>query len=110
MAEAFLLTENDTYKPRIKPQAKRKEKKMKALSNTKQSASKNWTATKTVCTNVAEFVDAACLATVSGFAIYQAHWGKLGLSKVWADVLLFAGLVIALQAALLLVKHFNYSK
>lgn len=79
---------------------------MKALDTTKQSVKQNWSATKLVTKNVAEFVDAACLAIVSGFAIYQARYGDL--KKAWADVLLFAGLVIALQAFVLLVRHFNH--
>lgn len=78
---------------------------MKAIDTTKLTVSKNWTSTKVICANVAEFVDAACLAIVSGFAIYQARYGNL--KKAWADVLLFAGLVIALQAFVLLVRHFN---
>lgn len=61
---------------------------------------------RTVSKNVAEFVDATCLAVVSGFAIYQARYNR-NLKSLWASVLLFAGLVIALQAFVLLVRHFN---
>lgn len=78
------------------------------MENAKKTVTANIGSIKTVATNLAEFVDAACLAIVSGFAIYQAHFGKLGLTKLWSDVLLFAGLVIALQAFILLVKHFNH--
>jgi hypothetical protein len=67
----------------------------------------NVTTTKTVLKNVSEFVDAACLAAVSGFAIFTA---LKHLDSNWYKALLFAGVVIALQAFVLLVKHFNYSK
>lgn len=64
---------------------------------------RNWKTTKIVVTNALEFLDAACLAGVSGFAIYSA----LTKHTIWYKVLLFAGCVIALQAFVLLVKHFN---
>lgn len=65
------------------------------------------TAIRNVVKNLCEFVDAACLAGVSGYAITEAlkHHGKF-----WYELLLFAGLVIALQAFVLLVRHFNYSR
>lgn len=83
---------------------------MRILETTNTTIKQNWSATKVVTKNIAEFVDATCLAIVSGFAIYQAHFGNLHLSKVYSDVLMFAGLVIALQAFVLLVRHFNYNK
>lgn len=76
----------------------------------KQLVKANWSATTVVAKNLAEFVDAACLAIVSGFAIYQAHFNKLHMGRFYGYVLLFAGLVIALQAFVLLVRHFNYKK
>jgi len=79
---------------------------MKIFETTKTTVKQNWSATKVVTKNVSEFVDAACLAIVSGFAIYQARYSDL--KKLWADILLFAGLVIALQAFVLLVRHFNH--
>lgn len=66
----------------------------------------NATSIKNVVSNLCEFVDGVCLATVSGYSIYTA----LKHSDFWYRVLLFAGLVIALQAFVLLVRHFNYSK
>lgn len=63
----------------------------------------NWKITRTVTTNAVEFLDAACLAGVSGYAIYSA----LTKQTIWYKLLLFAGMVIALQAFVLLVKHFN---
>lgn len=73
-----------------------------------QSAIKqNAAAIRNVVKNLCEFVDAACLAGVSGYSIIEAlkHKGEFRY-----EVLLFAGLVIALQAFVLLVKHFNYQK
>lgn len=63
----------------------------------------NWKTTKTVWSNLTEFVDAVCLGSVSGFSIYTALHQK----GFWYKLLLFAGLVIALQAFVLLVRHFN---
>lgn len=71
-----------------------------------QTIKDNIVTTKTVLKNVGEFVDASCLAAVSGFAITEA----LRHSGFWYKALLFAGVVIALQAFILLVRHFNYSK
>lgn len=66
----------------------------------------NVTTTKTVLKNVSEFVDAACLSAVSGFAVSEG----LKHTGFWYKALLFAGVVIALQAFVLLVRHFNYSR
>lgn len=74
------------------------------MQKTKQWFGSNWTTTKIVWSNLCEFVDAACLASVSGFGIYTALQHK---HEFWYDALLFAGLVIALQAFVLLVRHFN---
>lgn len=65
---------------------------------------RNWKTTKIVVTNAIEFLDAACLAGVSGYAIYSALTHQ---RNIWYKLLLFAGMVIALQAFVLLVKHFN---
>lgn len=65
----------------------------------------NIVTTKTVLKNVIEFVDASCLAAVSGFAIFIA---LKHLQGNWYKALLFAGVVIALQAFILLVRHFNH--
>lgn len=77
------------------------------MQNLKTLIKSNWSAATIVVKNLAEFVDAACLATVSGFAIYQVHFNKVHMSRFYGYVLLFAGFVIALQAFVLLVKHFN---
>jgi uncharacterized membrane protein YraQ (UPF0718 family) len=61
---------------------------------------------QTVWKNFVEFLDGACLAVVSGFAIYESLTNH-GFKKIWAYGLLFAGVVIALQATVLLAKHFN---
>lgn len=66
---------------------------------------KNWTTTKVVLKNVSEFVDAAALAAVSGYAIYEAL--QSNHKSFWYKALLIAGVLIALQAFVLLVKHFN---
>lgn len=95
----FLETPVDTTKPITKPKER---KNMKITETVKQ----NYTTGRLIAKNVAEFVDAACLSTVSGFAIYQAHFNHQ-LKQLWADALLFAGLVIALQAFVLLVRSFN---
>jgi hypothetical protein len=73
---------------------------MKLIETTKKNVKQNWQATRVVTSNFAEFVDAACLAGVAGFAIYSSLHKK----EFWYRALLFAGLVIALQAFLLLVK------
>lgn len=62
-------------------------------------------AIKTTWKNFAEFADAAALASVSGYAIFQAIHNK----GYWYKALFFAGALIALQAFVLLVKHFNKS-
>ena len=79
---------------------------MRVYEVSRQKVQENWTVTKTVFHNLVEFTDAACLGITSGFAIYQARTNT-GLKHLWANVLLFAGLVIALQAFVLLVRHFN---
>jgi hypothetical protein len=61
------------------------------------------TTIKTVCKNVAEFADGLALAAVSGYAIYEA----LKHTSYWYKALLVAGVLIALQAFVLLVRHFN---
>jgi hypothetical protein len=73
------------------------------MKNVKAQAVKDWSAAKIICKNFAEFLDASCLTAVSTYAIYESlrHKGWL------YGVLLFAGLVIALQAFVLLVRHFN---
>ena len=64
----------------------------------------NWQSAKVVTKNFLEFTDAACLAAVSGWAIHSAL--RAG-AEGWYMLLLVAGCVIALQAAVLLVRHFN---
>lgn len=75
----------------------------------KETVKSNVYTTKVIVHNAVEFLDAACLGIVSGFAIYQALHDK-SLHQIWAKVLLFAGLVIALQAALLFIRHLNNPK
>jgi hypothetical protein len=60
---------------------------------------------KTVSKNVAEFCDAAALAGVSGYSIYESI--KPEHSTFWYRGLLVGAVLIALQAFVLLVKHFN---
>lgn len=60
---------------------------------------------KTVTKNVCEFADAAALAGVSGYSIYEAL--QPAHKTFWYRALLVAGVLIALQAFVLLVKHFN---
>lgn len=80
----------------------------KRVKNVKSVVSDNWTNTKIVAKNAFEFVDAACLGIVSGFAIYQGYNNDT-LPRLWAKVLIFAGVLIAVQAFVLLVRHFNKS-
>ena len=75
------------------------------MENLKKKAADNITAIKTVSKNVFEFADATALSAVSGFSIYQS----LHHTSVWYKALLVAGVLIALQAAILLVRHFNKS-
>lgn len=72
----------------------------------KDSLVKSLSTVKVIWKNFVEFLDAVCLATVSGYAIYMSLNDK-GMRKLWAYALLTAGVVIALQAFLLLVRHFN---
>jgi hypothetical protein len=73
------------------------------MQKTKEALVKDWSSLKTITKNVFEFTDGICLASVSGFSIYEA----LNHRSMWYKALLFAGLVIALQAFVLLVRHFN---
>lgn len=62
-----------------------------------------WDEAQVVGKNAFEFVDAACLSVVSGYAMYQG-WHN----ATWFGwILRFAGAAIALQAFVLLVRHFN---
>jgi hypothetical protein len=63
----------------------------------------NWQTTTKVCRNAAEFIDALALSACAGYAIYESlhHHG------LWYFGLKVAGLLIALQAFVLLVRHFN---
>lgn len=58
---------------------------------------------KTVSKNFAEFAEASALAGVSGFAIYSG----LQNDSLAYKALGVAGVLIALRATQLLVKHFN---
>ena len=78
---------------------------MRVLDHTRNQVKQNWATTKTVTHNAVEFYDALCLATVSGFAIYvYLHTGH---KELWDYALGLAGVTIALQAFLLLVRTFN---
>lgn len=61
--------------------------------------------TKTCWDNAQELVDAACLASVSGYSIYESL--QPNHKSGWYRALLIAGIVIALQAAALFVRHLN---
>lgn len=75
------------------------------MNNIKSFASSNYTAAVVIVKNVFELADAVALTAVSGYAIYQA---LANLHKsFWYYGLLFAGVLIALQAFVLLVRHFN---
>lgn len=65
----------------------------------KQDASK-------ITKNLVEFTEAAALALVAGYAIWSAL-NRYNLSGVFAYALAFAGALISIRAALLLVRHFN---
>lgn len=60
---------------------------------------------RTVTKNVCEFLDALALTAVSGYSIYEAL--QPNHKSFWYKGLLIAGVLIALQAFVLLVKHFN---
>jgi hypothetical protein len=72
---------------------------------TKALVKENVETTKVVLKNLGEFTDAVCLTAVSGYAIYEALQKN---HRTFAyKLLLVAGCVIALQAFVLLVRHFN---
>lgn len=71
----------------------------------KQQISTNIKTTKVVWNNATEFIDAACLAGVSAYAIYESL--QQNHKSFWYRTLLLAGCLIAIQAFVLLVKHFN---
>jgi hypothetical protein len=78
---------------------------MKLIDHTKANVKKNWSTTCVVFKNFVEIVDAACLAGVSGYAIYvELHNTH---KHVWDYALLYAGLAIALQAFILFVRALN---
>jgi hypothetical protein len=56
--------------------------------------------------NLVEFTEAAALALVAGYAIWSAL-KVYELNSVFAYALAFAGALISIRAALLLVRHFN---
>lgn len=77
---------------------------MKTIDNAKSTVKQNLETTKTVWNNFVELLEAACLGGVSGFAIYyELHRDR----NFWDQVLLFAGLLIALRAFTLFVKALN---
>lgn len=59
---------------------------------------------KVVYCNVVEFLDAVFLGVVSGFAIYTYY--HTIHRTLWSLVLGLSGVAIALQAFILLAKHF----
>jgi len=65
----------------------------------KQDASK-------ITKNVMEFIEAASLATTAGYSIWAALY-RYNLNEWQAYALAFAGALISIRAALLLVRHFN---
>lgn len=78
---------------------------MRLINTTKANVKKNWDTTSTVFKNFVEIVDAACLAGVSGYAIYvELHNPH---KHLWGYALLYAGLAIALQAFILFVRALN---
>lgn len=68
------------------------------------------TEAKTVVQNVGEFLDGVSFAAVAGFAVF---WSIDNLENVrwfvptWNKALLLAGLVVTVQAFVLLVRHFK---
>ena len=74
-----------------------------AIHKSSEAVKRNWKTTKVVVKNLVELVDAVALAAVAGFAIYSS----LGETANWYKALLGAGVLIAVQATLLLVRHFN---
>lgn len=73
------------------------------MSNVKDKIKQDVATTKTVVKNVAEFVDAVALTAVSVYSIFEGLHHK----TFWYRALLVAGVLIALQAFVLLVRHFN---
>lgn len=72
----------------------------------KESVKSNVNTTRVVVKNFVEFLDAACLTIVAAFTLYQARTNG-DLKTVYSWILTFASVVIALQAFVLLVRHFN---
>lgn len=73
--------------------------------NIKENLDYYGSSVKTVLKNVCEFTEASALSVVSGYAIYQAL--HLMSHSFWYKGLLLAGVIIALMAFVLLVRHFN---
>lgn len=73
------------------------------MDKLKQWFVKNWKTTQVVVKNVVELVNAIALAGVAGFSIHQS----LNEQSVWYRVLLFAGVLIAVQASALFIKSLN---
>lgn len=59
---------------------------------------------KTVWHNFLELLDAICLTAVSSYAIYES---VRHATQLWYKALMVAGLMIALQAFVLLLRHLN---
>lgn len=60
--------------------------------------------TKNIWANASEFVNASCLLAVSAYSGYQA---LQNVHDNWYKALLFASVVIGLEALHLYVRHFN---
>lgn len=73
------------------------------MEKVKQWFVRNWKTTQLISKNVVELVNAAALAGVAGYAIHQSFNETAG----WYRVLLFAGVLIALESALLFVRSLN---
>jgi len=73
------------------------------VKQVKKSVQKHWSTTKVVTKNVVDLANATALVGVAGFAIYESIHER----GVWYRVLLLAGVLIAVEGAHLLLKHFN---
>ena len=75
------------------------------MSKIKDKVKTNVDTTKTIVTNLGEFLDAVSFTVVALFTVFTAFDHRD--ESNWYKALLFAGLVVSFQAFRLLVRHFN---
>lgn len=76
------------------------------MNNLKKTAEDVVKHSSRITRNLEQLVEASALSLVSGFALYQAYQNPL-LNRYFAKVLFIAGLLIAVRAAALFIKHLD---